>query len=405
MARIPKGSGMPIDPRTLSRLHELRVAARAGPNWKAALDQLLASIRQDFIYDNVALYVLDRRRRHLEVAHARATGRGKTSEADISWGESMAGKVMTAGRVIVEEPIARASLNRLDYPYVIGLPVVVSGRAEGALVFVRFGGPEYTEVHRLLAEWITDTASSLLDMHSLVAARAELESAQRQMRIQDDFVSNVSHELRTPLGFIKGYTTSLLRQDTVWDEKTRREFLSIIEEEADRLSQLITNMLESARLQSKTAKFRFQPLQLDTLVRDVVLRMQSHQPELEIGLDLERVRPIMGDAVRLGQVFENLFGNALKYAPGSPLKIRMRCDEQSVRVEFADRGPGIPEEYLPFVFERFYRVPADASSTGTGLGLYICRQIVLAHHGKIWAESVPNQGATFFIELPLPSST
>ncbi len=113
---------------------------------------------------------------------------------------------------------------------------------------------------------------------------------------------------------------------------------------------------------------------------------------------------VLGDGDRLSQVFENLFGNALKYAPGSPLAIGMTRDRKKLRITFADRGPGIPQEYLPFVFERFYRVPADSSSTGTGLGLYICHQIVKAHHGKIWAESVLGKGTTFIIELPLQAS-
>jgi signal transduction histidine kinase len=259
-------------------------------------------------------------------------------------------------------------------------------------------------VHRALAEWIADTAGSLLESRSLLAARSELETAQRQMRLQDDFVSTISHELRTPLGFIKGYTTSLLREDTTWDEKTRREFLSIIEEEADRLRALLENMLESARLQSQTAKFRVQPVQMDALVQDVVTRVRLRHPELEIHAELAEVPPISGDAPRLVQVLDNLFGNAIKYAPGSPLFVRLSRDDRRVCFSLEDHGPGIPEEYMPFVFERFYRGDADISATGTGLGLYICRQIVLGHHGKIWVESLPEQGATFFIELPLPAA-
>lgn len=222
--------------------------------------------------------------------------------------------------------------------------------------------------------------------------------------MQEDFASSISHEIRTPLGFIKGYASSLLREDTQWDKATEREFLSIIEDEADRLSQLMENMLESAILRSKTAQFKFHPLQIDALVRDVAARVQAHRQDLEIHLNFERVPAVLGDGVRLSQVFENLFGNALKYAPGSPITVAMTNDRKKLRIVFADHGPGIPEEYLPFVFERFYRVPADTSSTGTGLGLYICQQIIKAHHGKIWAESELDRGTTFLIELPLPVS-
>ena len=221
------------------------------------------------------------------------------------------------------------------------------------------------------------------------------------MRLQDDFVSTISHELRTPLGFIKGYSTSLLREDTKWDEKTQREFLAIIDDETDRLTDLIENMLESARLQSKTLQFKFQPLRLDALIRDVATRVHTHHPALKVTLDFDVVPPILGDSVRLSQVFENLFSNAMKYAPDSPLMIAIRRGAKTLRVAFADHGPGIPEDYLPFIFERFYRVPGERTVTGTGLGLYICKQIILAHHGKIWAESILDQGTTFFIDLPV----
>ncbi|HEY5981884.1 MAG TPA: ATP-binding protein [Anaerolineales bacterium] len=395
---------MQIDRATLSSLHSLRAAARLSSDWKGAFDNLLAVMRPDFMFDNVALYVLDSRRRNLEVAYARAAGRGRSSEADASWGETIAGEVLAGNHTIERLPSASPNADRIQRAYVLGLPIVVAGRTEGALVFVRFGGPEYSDLHRALAEWIADTAGSLLESRGLLAARSELETAQRQMRLQDDFVSTISHELRTPLGFIKGYTTSLLREDTIWDEKTRREFLSIIEEEADRLRTLLENMLESARLQSQTAKFRVQPVQMDALVQDVVTRVRLRHPQLEIHAELAEVPPISGDAPRLVQVLENLFGNAIKYAPGSPLFVRLRRDDRRVSFSLEDHGPGIPEEYMPFVFERFYRGDADVSATGTGLGLYICRQIVLGHHGKIWVESLPEQGATFFIELPLPAA-
>jgi signal transduction histidine kinase len=220
------------------------------------------------------------------------------------------------------------------------------------------------------------------------------------MRLQDDFVSTISHELRTPLGFIKGYSTSLLREEANWDIATQREFLTIIDEEADRLTGLIENMLESARLQSKTLQFKFQPLRLDALIRDVTMRVTTHQPSLKVNLPTNSIPTIHGDSVRLSQVFENLFSNAVKYAPDSPVDITFSRHGKQIKVAFRDYGPGIPEDFIPFVFERFYRVPGERSVTGTGLGLYICKQIILAHHGKIWAESVLDEGTTFFIQLP-----
>jgi signal transduction histidine kinase len=229
----------------------------------------------------------------------------------------------------------------------------------------------------------------------------ELEDLKRQMQLQEDFVSTISHELRTPLGFIKGYSTSLLRQDTSWDEETQKEFLTIIDEEADRLSLLIENVLESARLQSKTLQLRFQPLRLDGVLRDVILRIRARHRDLDVNAHLDSVPPVVGDGVRLAQVFENLFTNALKYAPGSPIDILLNQVGDKIVVSFIDHGPGIPKESLPLIFERFYRVRGEKTVTGTGLGLYICKQIIQAHRGKIWAESTPGQGTTFLIELPM----
>jgi signal transduction histidine kinase len=394
---------MPVDLQALEYMYSLLQALSLKADWKAALDTLLASLRGEFVYDNVAVYLLDTDGKGLDVGYARAVGRGKQAEADASWGEGLAGKVVAKKEVIVSEPSLRPRKDRLNLPYLIGLPLFMAGRLCGAILFVRFGGPAYSQAHLRLAKLVAMLTASMLESKALEEARSSLESVQRQMRLQDDFVSTISHELRTPLGFIKGYSTSLLRQDTRWDEKTQHEFLSIIDEETDRLTQLIENMLESARLHSKTVKFKFQPLRLDALVRDVTTHVRAHNPELHVELDFDVVPPILGDSVQLSQVFENLFSNAMKYAPGSPMFIGMRRTEKRLRVNFSDHGPGIPEEFLPFIFERFYRVPGERTVTGTGLGLYICKQIILAHHGKIWAESAPDKGTTFFVDLPVDS--
>ena len=396
---------MPVDPETLEYLYSILAPLNQKVDWKASLGNLLASLREDFLYDNVAVYLLDSQTRGLDVIYARAVGRGKSSEADVSWGEGIAGDVIAQAKIITHEPSPHPHTDRLDLPYLLGLPLFIAGRLNGALVFIRFGGPRYSEMHQRLAALIAASTASLLERKALQEARTDLESIQKQMRLQDDFVSTISHELRTPLGFIKGYSTSLLREDTKWDDKTQREFLAIIDDEADRLTHLIENMLESARMQSKTLQFKFQPLRLDAIVRDVATRVRTHHPELQVDIEFDPAPPILGDSVRLSQVFENLFSNATKYAPGSPLTIKLKRTEKKLRVSFADHGPGIPEDFIPFIFERFYRVPGEASITGTGLGLYICKQIILAHHGKIWAESVLDEGTTIFIELPVDPGT
>jgi len=391
-----------MDLQTLSTLHSIFREVQKKQDWRTALDTLFVSLRAAFVFDNVAIYLEDPKTKGLEVVYARAVGRGKTAEADAVWGESVAAEAIATGSMILREPDRRhTNTERLGMAFLLAFPLYIGTKLSGALVFVRFGGPQYSELHIEIASLQAFWAAALIERRDLQEARTELNSVQRQMRLQDDFVSTISHELRTPLGFIKGYSTSLLREDTVWDDATRREFLNIIDEEADRLTRLIEDMLESARLQSKTLQFKFSPVRIDALVRDVATRINMHHPELKVTFDFQALPPIRGDGTRLSQVFENLFSNAVKYAPNSGVVISMRAAMEKIRITFSDGGEGISQDYLPFIFERFYRVPGERTVTGTGLGLYICKQIVMAHHGNIWVESALGKGTTFVIELPV----
>ncbi len=389
-----------MDTSTLTFLHKIFQEVQQKQDWKTALDTLFVSLRGSFIFDNVAIYLAESKTKTSEVVYARAVGRGKTAEADAVWGEALSHEVLEKGEmVLMESKVDLRQMGRMTSANLVGFPLFIGSKLSGALVFVRFGGPTYSELHIQIAALQAFWAAALIERRDLQEARVELDSVQRQMRLQDDFVSTISHELRTPLGFIKGYSTSLLRQDTVWDEATQREFLNIIDEEADRLARLIEDMLESARLQSNTLQFKFSAVRIDALLRDLTVRMNTLHPEINILLDIQPLPPVRGDAMRLSQVFDNLFTNAIKYAPGSDISINVRSIGDRIRIAITDKGEGIPEAYLPFIFERFYRVPGERTVPGTGLGLYICKQIIMAHHGNIWVESVMGTGTTFIIEL------
>jgi len=392
-----------MDSQTLEYLNELiQIAAQAG-NSRGAIEKFLTSLRKEFVFDNVAVYLQDERTASLEIVYARAIGRARNAEADAAWGETFASQVFSKGFILTQDPQPNTPLeDRIKRAYMLGLPLGGDDSlTKGVLVFVRFGGPVYENQHVRVAKIAADILSIFFERAAWKATKSELGELKRQMQLQEDFVSTISHELRTPLGFIKGYSTSLLRKDTQWDDATRDEFLNIIDEEADRLSLLIENVLESARLESKTLPLRFQPLRLDAVLRDVVMRIRSRYKDLEVSMEANSIPPIQGDGVRIAQVFENLFSNTIKYAPGSPIAITLNSNGETVKIVFKDRGPGITPDALPMVFERFYRVRGEMTVTGSGLGLYICKQIIQAHRGKIWAESPPGEGTAFFIELPI----
>lgn len=392
--------GLP-NPVSTEQLYAISQIVTSSPDWKPALDEIARLVRSILIYDNIAVYVGDPTRQPVDVAYARAVGRGRAAEADASWGESLANQVALSRDAVVQEPDSDPNVNRLKRPFLLGLPLRLAQKSLGAILMVRFGGPPYTEENIQLAQFIAHQITLLVERQRLRDAYANLEKQHQQSRLQQDFISTISHELRSPLGFIKGYTTTLLRSDTTWDQKTQEEFLTIIDQETDRLQELIDNLLDSARLQSGELPMLFQPVRMDSVLNDIILRAQMHHPKLQISLACDApVLPIKADPQRLAQVFENLISNAIKYAPGSPIKIIVKQEDDTVNIDFQDNGPGISPIYLPYIFDRFFRSPDAPNIHGTGLGLYICKQIIRAHHGDITAASTMGVGTTISITLP-----
>jgi signal transduction histidine kinase len=221
--------------------------------------------------------------------------------------------------------------------------------------------------------------------------------------LQQNFINTISHELRNPLGFIKGYTTTLLREDTQWDKLTQTDFLRIIERETNHLQELIDNLLDSSRLQSGQMSFDWQIVRLDSLIRDEVSRARINNPNLEFHLDFDAVvPPIHGDPNRLAQVIDNLINNSIKYAPGADIYITIRHTGKTILVDYRDAGPGLSEKYLSQIFERFFRDPDQSIKVhGSGLGLSICQEIIEKHLGEISASCPPGWGLSFSIHLPV----
>jgi len=390
---------MPID---LGFLYQVNKMVSESENLHVCMEKLVPTIRPYFIFDNMVVFLIDPMTLNLEVAYAKATGRGKSAEADVAWGEIIGSQVVEQKHAILQEPVDLTEIDRLKRPHSLGLPLKNQSEILGAMIFIRFGSPPFTPDQTAFAEYLADHISGLVTRENLKRENSRLEIQYRTFQVQEDFISTLSHELRTPLGFIKGYTTTLLRTDTNWNEETQQEFLTIIDQETDRLQELLNNLLDSAKLQSGQIMMNFQVVRLDTLVKDVVVRAKLHQPNLELEVDLpEQIKSINADPSRLAQVLENLVNNAIKYAPGSPVTIRASEQSNGVSIEVVDRGTGIPEKYQSKIFDRFLRIPdSKATAHGTGLGLFICKQIVQAHSGTIVLNSKVGEGSTFRIFLP-----
>jgi signal transduction histidine kinase len=249
---------------------------------------------------------------------------------------------------------------------------------------------------------IHDTGGGHLGLGLLISdVTRERELDEMKSRL----LSTVSHELRTPLASIKGFATTLLRQDVEWDEASRREFLSIIDTESDRLSELIGNLLDMSRIEAGELAVEVEPVDLLPLIEETAAGFQIMTREHRIMVRTPSHLPlVMADARRTRQVLRNLIENAVKYSPdGGPVTISAALQAGQVQVNVADEGIGIEPYQLERIFDRFYQ--ADSASTrevgGSGLGLSICKAIVQAPGGNIWAESRPQQGSTFYFTLPL----
>jgi len=220
--------------------------------------------------------------------------------------------------------------------------------------------------------------------------------------IKNTFVSIISHELKTPVALIKGYVSTLRREDAVWDRSIVQDSLAIIEEEADRLASMIEDLLDASRLQAGGLTPNLADVNLPALARRLAERFQTQTQKHTIEVDFPDDFPIiLADENRIAQLLSNLISNAIKYAPQGKITIHGEVRPEQVIITVSDEGAGIDPADIPHVFDRFYRSEKAARKTkGAGLGLYLSKAIVEAHGGRIWVDPQPGAGARICFSLP-----
>lgn len=237
---------------------------------------------------------------------------------------------------------------------------------------------------------------------NVIATVRDITRFRQAEELKSTFVSIVSHELKTPVALIKGYVSTLRREDADWDREIISESLSVIEEEADRLSLMIENLLDASRLQAGGFQLKRSEVFMPGLAKQVATRFQTQTDKHTIRVDFPVDFPvILADETRLEQVLSNLVANAIKYAPQGEILISGQIRPDIIIVTVGDEGPGIPTEDVPHVFDRFYRSASTARHTkGAGLGLYLSKSIIEAHGGRMWVDSSIDQGARLCFMLP-----
>lgn len=252
----------------------------------------------------------------------------------------------------------------------------------------------------------------LTSLNESVHARAEeLARANKELRkldqMKSDFISMVSHEFRSPLTSIKAFSQILLNNNELVKPEERNDFLRIIDQESDRLTRMINDILDLSKLEAGKMEWSMQEICLADIITKATgsIAPLSNAKEIRMETEVDKDLPmVMGDADRLMQVITNLLSNAVKFTmQKGNIRIAARSAGDEIRLSVEDNGIGIPEDQIQEVFSKFKQggnVLTDKPK-GTGLGLPICREIIQAHQGRIWAESSAGQGSRFVFTIPV----
>jgi PAS domain S-box-containing protein len=253
--------------------------------------------------------------------------------------------------------------------------------------------------------WLSVTGVSFAE--GTVYAFRDLTEEQRLEELKADFIATVSHELRTPIAAVYGAALTLEREDVVFTDDSRRQLLSIISDQSQRLARLVNDILLASQVESGGLVLASEPVDVAGVAYRVIEAARAHAPN-ELSLELiapPTLAPVPTDGDKLQQVLSNLVANAIKYSLGDGrIEVRLEPSRTHLRMAVRDEGVGIPQSKQQLIFEKFYRLPNMSHAVaGTGLGLYICRELVRRMGGTIWVESSEGIGSTFFVELPLSS--
>jgi signal transduction histidine kinase len=284
------------------------------------------------------------------------------------------------------------------------VPLLASEKLLGLLFLGADEVSLYSKSDEHLVASVAGLAAVAIHNVHLNAEAAKVDALREIDRLKTELLSTVSHELRTPLASIKGYSTTLLRSDVEWDQDEQTEFLGMIDEEADRLSNLIDDLLEMSAIEAGVFRIRRRMTDVGKLVQKLVKRTRAHVQLHKLSCHVQPgLNETAVDARRVEQVVSNLLENAIKYSQdGGRIRVAVEEIDSKIVISVADQGIGIPQDEIGLIFDRFYRVKGFQSyeTGGSGLGLAICRGIVEAHGGQIWVESDAGEGSVFTFSIP-----
>ena len=377
------------------------------------LEQLLAAaadtIRKTFNFFDVTIFLLDRAREEATlVAHAGAHAdflpadyRQKFTEGLIGWAITHDERVIAAD--VSQDPRYAANLYHETRSEIV-IPIRVEHEMVGVLNVEDVRRQAFDETDAIVLETLCDQMGSAIKNAQLYDRLKRTNAKLTEFdRMKSDFLGIVSHDFRSPLASIVLAASALLKRPDAVDARRLREYLTVIVDQANRLIRLAEDTLSMTKMEAGQLNYFFNMVNLERLIKDTIsMVMISGRHTVTYEVD-PRASYVRGDQTKLRQVLQNLLSNAVKYSPAGG-KVTIRAAHHSAEhlvVAVTDEGIGIPQEQQGKLFQKFSRVdtPQAREIKGSGLGLWICREIIRAHGGHIWVESLPGKGSTFAFTL------
>jgi signal transduction histidine kinase len=374
-----------------------------------AFDAFIREVRGVVPFDRIAVVLLEGDR--LEVLAVAGVGSDEVFRAGSS--RPSPGSIfdsLASGRAVYRPDMTETAFPEEEELVELGLrsrltaPLLVGATPLGLISFVRRKpdafSPEEVELVSLIGRL---AATAVQNIRAYDAERRTVSELRRLSTLRADFVSLVSHELRSPMASVIGSAQTLQMR---WRELTpehREAFLALISDETSRLAALIGDVLDTSRIEAGSFTYTFEDVDVGSLAEEAVATASLGQDEIPVRATVQRPLPaVRGDRMRLRQVLSNLIDNAVKYSDtGERVDVDVWTVDAHVRVDVRDRGPGIPHDQQRVIFEKFGRVRTGSAKPGTGLGLFIARSIAEAHGGSVEVRSLPGEGSTFTLELPV----
>jgi PAS domain S-box-containing protein len=399
----------------LRALQSITEAALAHLDLDSLLHALLDRLSEVLEVDTVAVLLLTDDQRWLVPRAAKGIEEEVQAGIRLPLGHGFAGRIAAERRPIVLDDVEHAEvlnpiLRHQGIRSLLGVPLLVEGRPLGVLHVGTLHMRRFTEDESSFLQVAADRVALAIEHARLYEtaerARQAAESAGQQLQMRDEFLSVAAHELRTPITGLRAATQVVTRQlrrgDDIPPERLT-QMMNIIDHESEKLIRLVSQLLDVSRLEGGRVSLELSPFDLAALVRSLVTRVGLAAPGANIRVESPDTFWISADALRIEQVLQNLLDNAVKFSPeGGEITIDLtRPGPNLAHVAVRDHGIGLSPAEYERVFDRFYQVASGERTIGLGLGLYISREIIERHGGRIWVESPPDGGTRFLLELPV----